>query len=192
MTESSDGDSGKKTLSGMSAYQLAKEEGYRGTEDEWRAMLTTSPAAIETTAKRQVLSEIERRDEEAGRFIGTFESLGDLPIGKKRDIAVINERAYVHNGREWIVMKRAEDEGITDRLMDEIDKRLDPERADKEIKETMGSPIVRRVVNFVLLILFGIFAIYTSAFYLEKELPQIEFLKHYLDQIVEVLKLFVG
>lgn len=171
---------------GQSAFDLAVQSGYRGTFDEWQAGLDAGKGP-----QGEKGDTLDRRADKVRNFIGFYDNLGELPKGRRDDVAVIHEEMWVHTGTQWKRACRKDDESMIDRLLDRVDDSLDIDKEDKEIRDKYANPIVRRVIYFVMLIFFGVFVIYTTSFYSSKPIPEIEFLKHYLDQVVEFLKIFV-
>lgn len=133
----------------------------------------------------------ERRTDKVRNFIGFYDQLSDLPKGRRDDVAIVGEETWVHTGTQWKRACRKDDESMMDRLLDRVDDSLDIDKEDKEIRDKYANPMIRRVIHFVMFIFFGVFVIYAVSFYSSKPIPEIEFLKHYLDQIVEFLKIFV-
>ncbi|BCM95129.1 hypothetical protein [Burkholderia phage FLC6] len=79
----------------------------------------------------------------------------------------------------------------TDDLLDQVEKALDIDREDEEMKERLKNPFVRRIVTALIVLLFLIFLTYFLSFILEKPLPEAKLVEKFIDSIIELMKIFL-
>lgn len=82
--------------------------------------------------------------------------------------------------------------GKSDDLLDRVEDALDIDREDEEMRERLKNPFVRYAVASFIVLLFLIFITYFLSFILEKPLPEAKFLEHFLDVIIDAIKMFLG
>lgn len=79
----------------------------------------------------------------------------------------------------------------TDDLLDQVEKVLDIDREDEEMKERLKNPFVRHVVTALIVLLFLIFFTYFLSFVLQKPLPETKLAEKFIDSIIELMKIFL-
>jgi hypothetical protein len=87
--------------------------------------------------------------------------------------------------------KSAEPHNSTDDLLDQVEKALDIDREDEEMKERLKNPFVRKIVTALIALLFLIFFTYFLSFILDKPLPEAKLVEKFIDSIIELMKIFL-
>jgi hypothetical protein len=84
-----------------------------------------------------------------------------------------------------------ESESSADDLLEKMDHILDPEREDKRALERMKNPFIRWAFVSLIALLFLIFGTYFISFIYQIPLPESKLLEHFMNVIVEVMKILV-
>ena len=79
--------------------------------------------------------------------------------------------------------------GIVTKTGDLIDDALDQDKQDDKTLKRMKHPLIKAVVYSMLALLFLIFFTYFLAFILKIPLPESKILEHFLNVILEIMKL---
>uniref|UniRef100_A0AAU7PG50 Transmembrane protein n=1 Tax=Burkholderia phage vB_BgluM-SURPRISE13 TaxID=3159457 RepID=A0AAU7PG50_9VIRU len=80
----------------------------------------------------------------------------------------------------------------SDDLLDQVEKALDIDREDEEMKERLKNPFVKKIVTALIVLLFLIFFTYFLSFIFEKPLPEAKLVEKFIDSIIEMMKIFLG
>lgn len=76
-------------------------------------------------------------------------------------------------------------------LLDKLDKELDSEQEDKEIKDKFKNPFIRYVVMALLGMLTFLIGTYCTAVMLQIPIPESSVLHKFIDAIVSIMQMFV-
>lgn len=79
----------------------------------------------------------------------------------------------------------------SDDLLDQVEKALDIDREDEEMKERLKNPFIRRAFTAFIVLMFLVLLIYFLSFILDKPLPEAKFLEKFMDSIIEAMKILL-